>query len=165
VGRQQRLVDRYIAKRLAEGAHLHSIHKELVVLRGALVSGEVRGVFHGVVAKLVPRFRARYEPRSTHLTPEQFSRLLSVIVAPPHPNAKPATVAKIDDRRTRRTLYVLLIALASPRRGELEKLQWEDIDLGRNTIKIPKGKTKAALCRFMRSCDRGSKHSRRAPAR
>lgn len=29
-------VERYIANRIAEGAHTHGIHKELVVLRGAL---------------------------------------------------------------------------------------------------------------------------------
>ncbi len=47
-------VERYIAARLDEGAHPHSIHKELVVLRGTLNSAEARGVFRGVVAKIVP---------------------------------------------------------------------------------------------------------------
>jgi integrase len=39
----------------------------------------------------------------------------------------------------------MLIALASPRRGELEKLQWEHVDLVRGTIKVPKGKTKSRV--------------------
>jgi hypothetical protein len=34
-------------------------------------------------------------------------------------------------------------AIASTRRGELEKLQWSDVDLVRGTIRVPKGKTKA----------------------
>jgi integrase len=44
-----------------------------------------------------------------------------------------------------RTLYVMLIALASPRRGEFEKLAWSDVDLARGTIRIPKGKTKSRV--------------------
>lgn len=138
-------IERYIAKRIAEGAHTHSIHKELVVLRGALASAEARGMFHGVVAKIVPKFRAKYVPRETYLTPAQFSRLMWNIVAPPHANAKPQTIAKIEQKRINRTLYCMLIVLASPRRGELEKLRWEDVDLSRFTIHIPKGKTKARI--------------------
>ncbi|MBX3157640.1 MAG: tyrosine-type recombinase/integrase [Deltaproteobacteria bacterium] len=38
-----------------------------------------------------------------------------------------------------------LIAFASPRRGELEKLRWEDVDLARCTIRIPNGKTKGRV--------------------
>jgi hypothetical protein len=52
-----RAVERYIAARLAEGAHPHSVHKELVVLRGALAAARGRGLFHGP-ADVVPRFRA-----------------------------------------------------------------------------------------------------------
>ena len=137
--------EKYIAKRLAEGAHTHSVHKELVVLRGALSSAEDRGAFHGVIAKVVPKFKAKYEPRTTYLTPEQFSRLLWNIVAPPHRGAKPATLARIERMRINRTLYCMLIAFASPRRGELEKLRWEHVDLARNTIRIPKGKTKGRV--------------------
>jgi len=114
-------------------------------LRGALASAEARGLFHGVISKLVPKFQAKYVPRETYLTPEQFSRLLWNVVAPPHPNAKPETVAKIECRRVNRTLYCMLIALASPCRGELEKLLWEHVDLVRSTIKVPKGKTKSRV--------------------
>ena len=89
-------VERYIATRIADGAHTHTIHKELVVLRGALTSAEARGTFHGVIAKLVPRFKAKYTPRETYLTPAQFTALMAAIVATPHPNAKPETIAKID---------------------------------------------------------------------
>jgi integrase len=117
----------------------HTIHKELVVLRGALTSAEVRGVFRGTVSKVVPKFSAGYEP---YLTPDQLARLLHTIVPPPSPRATPKTLAAIERRRVERTLYCMLIAFASPRRGELEKLQWEHVGLSRDTIKIPKGKTK-----------------------
>ena len=70
---------------------------------------------------------------------------MAAIVAPPHPSAKPATIEKIEQRRIRRTIYCMLIALASPRRGELEKLQWSDVDLARGTVRVPKGKTKSRV--------------------
>ena len=138
-------VERYIATRLDEGAHPHSVHKELVVLRGALASAESRGVFHGVVAKIIPRFRPRYVPRETYLTPEQLAKLLAHIVAPPAPKATPATVAKLETKRLQRTLYVLLLAFAAPRRGELERLDWRDVDLAHDAIRVPKGKTKSRI--------------------
>lgn len=65
------------------------------MLRGALSSGEARGVFHGVITKMVPKFRAKYVPRETYLTEAQFSRLLWHIVAPPHPSATQKTIEKL----------------------------------------------------------------------
>ena len=38
-------------------------------------------------------------------------------------------------------MYCLLIAYASGRKGEVEALRWEHIDLGRGTIAVPEGKT------------------------
>jgi site-specific recombinase XerD len=122
-------VERYIAKRITEGAHTHTVHKELVVLRQTLQSADERGTFHGVVTKLVPKFRAGYVPRETYLSEEQFSRLLWHIVAPAHTNATPKTLEKIERMRLNRILYCMVIAFASPRRGELEKLQREHVDL------------------------------------
>jgi integrase len=138
-------VERYIAKRIEEGAHTHSVHKELVVLRQTLQSADERGTFHGVVTKVVPKFRAGYVPRETYLTEEQFSRLLWNILAPAHPNATPKTLQKIESMRLNRILYCMIIAFASPRRGELEKLQWEHVDLSRRMMRVPKGKTKARI--------------------
>src|SRR5687767_5353467 len=56
----------------------------------------------------VAKAAARYVPRETYHTPEQFSRMLDCVVAPAHPKAKPSTVANITERRARRTIYVLL---------------------------------------------------------
>ncbi len=132
-------VERYIATRLKEGAHKHSVHKELVVLRGALKAAKGR-TFHGTL-DVVPPFEFTYEPKRTYLTPEQFMSLAEHLVAPPHANASAATIAKSEERRARRVLFCMLIAFASPRLGELSKLEWHDVDLGRGTIRIPKAKT------------------------
>lgn len=138
-------VERYIAARIAEGAHPHSVHKELVVLRGALASAEARGTFHGVVGKVVPRFRAQYEPRTAYLMPEQLARLLANLVPSAAPNTTPATRAKLAALRDRRSIYVLLIVFAAPRRGELLRLNWLDVDLANNVLRVPKGKTKSRV--------------------
>ena len=136
-------VERYIAARLEEGAHPHSVHKELVVLRGALKNAEARGAFRGIVEKVVPRFKPQYEPRTAHLTPEQFTRLMTFIVQPAHDKAKPETIDRVNARRANRTLWCLLIALASPRKGEVEKMTWQaSVDLARGVLHVPKGKTK-----------------------
>ena len=134
-------VDRYIAQRLKdEGAAKHSVHKELVVLRGALKSAQERGLGATLVDS-VPPFSADYVPRDVHLSPEQFMLLTEQLVAPLPPNPSAATIAVWQQRKTRRTLYCLLIAFTSARRGELAQLRWEDIDLHRGVIRIPKGKT------------------------
>jgi integrase len=134
-------VERYIADRIKEGAHTHSVHKELVVLRGALNSAAERDRYHGVVRVLVPKFNAEYEPRRTYLTPEQFMTLTDNILRPIGAKATAAQRLRWEARKVRRTLYVLLIALASPRVGEIEALTWEHVLLDRNLLVIPKGKT------------------------
>ncbi|HEY1814924.1 MAG TPA: site-specific integrase [Kofleriaceae bacterium] len=68
--------------------------------------------------------------------------MIDHLVQPPGPKAKPKTLAKVLARKQRRALYCLLIVYGSPRRGELEVLDWSHVDLERGTIAIPKGKTK-----------------------
>lgn len=133
-------VERYIAARIAEKSHTHSIHKELVVLRGALKAAKARGLFHGAL-EVVPEFDAGYVPRTTYLTPDEFLALVDHLIPPAPATAKPKTLAKRETLKQRRALYCMLISLASPRRGELELLDWEHVDLERNIIRIPKGKT------------------------
>jgi integrase len=141
-------VERYIATRLEEGAHTHTVHKELVVLRGALRSAAERGRFHGSIDAVVPKFDAGYEPRRVYLTPEQFMTLTENVLRPIGANATEAQRARHEARRIRRTLYCLLIALASPRLGEVEALCWEHVDLARDVITIPKGKTVARVVKL-----------------
>jgi integrase len=139
-------VERYIAKRCgngpeSDGAHRHSVHKELIVLRGALKSARARGTFRAVVADVVPPFKSGYVPRETFLTPDQFMALSKNLIVP-RTNPKPATVAREHDRRIKRTLYLLLSGLAACRKGELAKLRWELVDLERNVITVPKSKVR-----------------------
>ena len=139
-------VERYIAKRCgngpdSDGAHRHSVHKELIVLRGALKSARKRGTFRAVVADVVPQFASGYTPRETYLTPDQFMTLSEhLIFARPNPN--PGTVEREWHCRVKRTLYLLLAGLVACRRGELAKLTWELVDLKRNTITVPKSKVR-----------------------
>jgi integrase len=134
-------VERYIAARLGEGAHPHSVHKELVVLRGSLEAARARGRFHGA-ADVVPRFRAQYTPRTTYLTPDQFAALAEHLVRnPPGPVAPELRRQRWERRRNGRVLYCMLIAFASPRVGELEAMRPAHVDLGRDVLRVPKGKT------------------------
>jgi integrase len=61
---------------------------------------------------------------------------------PARPNPKPATVAHEHDRRVKRTLRLLLSGLAACRKGELEMLRWELVDLARSLITVPKSKVR-----------------------
>ena len=144
-------VERYIARRCgngpeSDGAHRHSVHKELIVLRGTLKSARSRGTFRGVVADVVPPFKSGYTPRETYLTPDQFMALSRNLIVP-RTNPRPATVAREHDRRIKRTLYLLLGGLAACRKGELSRLQWELVDLARNVITVPKSKVRVGGAR------------------
>jgi len=137
-------VERYIKDRIApepdgDEAHTHSVHKELVVLRGALKASARRGLFHGSITAIVPEFDSGYVPRKTYLTADEFVRLAENLVRPLGPRAKHPE--RHERRRNRRALYCLLIAFASPRAGELEALDWAHVDLARGVILLPKGKT------------------------
>jgi integrase len=134
------VVQRYIADRIDEGAHTHSIHKEMVVLRGALRGAQWRGRFH-LGLDVVPKFDAAYSPRTTYLTPDEFLSLAEHLVPAAPAGASAASIATMRARAQRRALYCILIAYASPRRGELEAMEWSHVDIRRGLISIPKGKT------------------------
>jgi integrase len=141
-------VERFIAIRLGEDAAKHTIHKELVVLRGALKAAEARDRFHHGVHNVVPRFDAEYEPRRTYLTPEQFMRLTDNLLRPIGTGASEAQRTRWEARRVRRTFYVLFMALASERLGEVEQMDWRNVDLHRNVIVVPDGKTGSRVVRI-----------------
>jgi len=133
-------VEQYIATRLSEGAHQHSVHKELVVLRGALKSAKERGRFNCSL-DVVPKFSSGYVPRTSYLTPLQFIAMLEAVVPPLPRTAKANTLEKRAQRLVDRARYCMLIAYASPRRGEVEALHRDHVDLSRGMVRIPKGKT------------------------
>ena len=133
-------VERYIAARIKEGANPHTVHKELVTLRGTLKAAKGR-TFRGTL-DVIPAFKFKYEPRRRYLTPVQFLRLTEHLVQPVSPKAQAATRQASDELRARRILYCMLIAFASARRGELEAMRWEEhVDLASNRVVIPQGKT------------------------
>ncbi len=133
-------IERYVSTRLGEGAHQHTVHKELVVLRGALKSAKERGRFPGSL-DVVPKFSSGYVPRTTYLTPEQFAAMIDALVPPLPRTALPSTLEARTARLMDRARYCMLIAYASPRRGEVEALRRDHVDLARGMIAIPKGKT------------------------
>ncbi len=134
--------ERYVATRLAEGAHSHSVHKEMIVLRGALKSARQRKVWRGSLEDTVPKVKANYVPRETYLTWTQFDAMAQHLVPELPNNSKLDTVLNSEVLRTERAFFCLVIAFTSARLGELYKLRWSDVDRNRATIKIPKGKTK-----------------------
>lgn len=138
------LILQFISKRREEGAAPHSIHKELTTLRQTLKAAKARtpSMFHGDIGVVIPKFDATYEPRRTFLSQEQFMLLAQHLVPPPLPQASPETIANSEERRGKRILFIMMIAFASPRLGELTSMRWEEhVDLSRDLLIIPKGKT------------------------
>jgi len=60
----------FVGKREDEGAHSHSIHRELTSLRLTLKSAERAGEFPGDPRKVIPRYKAGYEPGTHWVTAE-----------------------------------------------------------------------------------------------
>jgi integrase len=60
----------YIEKRKAEGAHSHSIHRELTTLRLVLKSAKRAREFGGDPKDVIPRFQTGYVPRTDWVGPE-----------------------------------------------------------------------------------------------
>lgn len=131
----------YVATRLNEGAHPGTIHKELCVVRGALKSARKRGQYHGSL-EIVPPIDPEYEPRRTYLTFEQFKALMPHLARPAPPKASEATILKQQRLCAKRAFYCVLISYASPRRGELEAMEWDGVNLATGMITIPRGKGK-----------------------
>jgi integrase len=70
------VVDRYVNKRLAEGAVASTVHKELSTLRGCLKLASRHGRFRRSLDQVMPELERNYVPRETALTLEQLSLLL-----------------------------------------------------------------------------------------
>lgn len=64
-------VMKYIEDREQEGAHPHSIHRELTTLRLTLKSAARAREFHRDPKMVVPRYRSGYEPQKDWRTPEE----------------------------------------------------------------------------------------------
>ena len=112
----------YIAKRLDKEnaehgrASPHTVQKELITIRRALKVAHRRGILPALPS--FPEFSAKYKPRETWLTPEQFSLVC----------------AEIDPRRR---LWAALAALAGCNLSEAEAVDWRTVDLEGGKLLVP----------------------------
>lgn len=119
------LLSEYIAKRLDKeskhakehgNAHPHTIQKELITIRRALKVAHRRGILPALPS--FPEFSAKYQPRETWLTPEQFALVC-------------------DELEVGRRLWAALAALAGCNLSEAEAVDWATVELERGRLLIP----------------------------
>ena len=65
----------YTEKREAETAHPHTVHRELTALRQLLQSAKRAGEFGGDIKSVIPKYAARYVPRTRWLTLDELLRV------------------------------------------------------------------------------------------
>jgi integrase len=119
-------VQGYIHERLeADKVKPLSVAKELTALRLALKLAKRRGRWRGELADVIPTFRARYQPRTRHLSPEDYRRLLAKL--PAH-----------------RRLWLTVACYTGARASELRGLMWGHIDLAGGWVTLPGTKTARA---------------------
>ena len=116
------MLSEYIAKRLNKAdrvhgcASPHTVQKEIITIRRALKVAHRRGALLSMPT--FPEFSAKYKPRETWLTPEQFE-----LVA-----------AELEPKRR---LWASLAALAGANLSEVEAIDWGKVDLVQNRLHIP----------------------------
>lgn len=115
-------VREYLGKRTAEGAHSHTLHKELCMLRQALAHAHDAGQLAHEPAHYIPRWKAKYQPKTRWLTREEVDKL----------------VAQLEPERV---LWIWVAVYTGARYGELSRLDWADVDLERGRIHIRGTKT------------------------
>jgi len=76
------LCERYIDKRLSEGAMRTTVKKELRVLKAALRLARKNGLFSGEPDAIIPELDDDYEPRKRALTPWELVGLCSALPSP-----------------------------------------------------------------------------------
>lgn len=102
-------LEAYVDKReKEEGAHRHTIKKELITLRVALKVAREDGAYRGSFELLFPEFSADYQPRTRALSKLEFDSLLGAL--PPG-----------------RRQAVALMGLTGARLGECARLTWNDV--------------------------------------
>lgn len=116
-------VDRFLAQRQFEGAHPHTLAKELSTLRQTLKIQKRRGAYpHDIMAVLPVRWSSGYTPKKHWLTPAQ----LEAVCAELSPD---------------RAAYVLAWVATGTREAELYQLRAEDIDRRAGLVTIRGTKT------------------------
>lgn len=110
----------YRVLRLKDGASTSTVYKELVVLRRCLAEHDITGV--------VPVTKVNYQPRTNHLTRDEFAGLMDMLPA---------------DRQ----LWLAVAVYTGARLSELESLRWEDVD-GTKWIRLRGTKTGGSFRRI-----------------
>lgn len=136
----------YAATRLREGVSHSTIHKEFVVLRGALADAAERKVWIGSPQAIVPKIKVSYTPRKRWLTPVQAAHLIDE-VSLGRKGSEPRS-GKSTFKRPQmlwRKLWVALAALSGLRLSEIEKLCWSHVSLTTRSIEVPGTKTPGSM--------------------
>src|SRR5581483_3363987 len=111
-------VQRFQSTRIGEGAAPETVRKELVTLRRTLTHAKAQGHFAGDPRALVPGFKAKYVPRTRHLTYDEYLKLWEQLS---------------PDRQ----VWFRLAVLTGGRSSEVDRLTWADVDLDRGWIRLP----------------------------
>ena len=115
-------VSAFCKLRLQEGAARESVRKELVVLRLSLSHARDRGVLSKEPASLIPKFRAKYQPKRRWLSADELRGLMRHLPA-------------------ERQKWVLVAVMTGGRLSEIERLTWGDLEFANRQIHIRGTKT------------------------
>lgn len=119
----------YIAQRLKEGAAPGTLRLELVVLRRVLTLARQLGRLTAAADELMPSYRARYIPRRRFLSEADFERVL-------------------DSFPPERRLWLLLATYGGLRSSEVERCEWQHVDLTNGWLLVPGTKTAGSYRRI-----------------
>lgn len=101
-------VSAYIKKREREGAHSHTVHRELTALRRILKSASYVGEFPRDPRSVIPKYSSGYKPRKRYLSCFEFAAVLE--------HLEPGRAA-----------WICFIVATSARLGEARRAQRGDI--------------------------------------
>lgn len=120
-------VDRFIAKRLEEGASRNTLGKELTTLRAALKVAKRRGEYPRDIAEVMPvQWSTGYEPRRRCLRSSEELRRL------------------VDELRPDRGAHVCFFVATAARESEAMRARRADIDMERGVVHLRGTKTEAS---------------------
>lgn len=138
---------KFMHQRLDEGAHLHTVQKEIRILVQALRRAIKLGEY---VPKIDPRLlkpeelEGAYEPRERWLTVDEYERFLREF-EPGRTNHK-----RTQDRRD----YIIVWTLTGVRESELYNLKARDVDLVKRVWHVQGTKTKSKSSKALASAKR-----------
>ena len=123
------MVAEYANTRIHEGAHPSTVGKELITLRRALREEHERVPLPTNPRDIIPRWSVRYEPKDRHLSASEFHRVLEKAPTP-------------------RRLWLMIAAYTGANLSELERLDWQDVNLAAGVIRI-KGRKRQGRFRLV----------------